>query len=379
MRTFARTMPTGDPQDVIAPVAEELIQVMAGVRRNIAHRSGASLNPTDGSECRAAVPVRVQLVSPMIRYKLDELGWYQFEKLVQAVLKAELGLSIESWGGHSDRGRDSYSKGPLPFPNKEEPSEGPFVFQAKFVQGANAAGARSETALLRAVYSEERGITEKLLVHRWRSVRHYVLLTNAPLGSSLRTSIEEHLTTVLPEAQVTSLGGNDICDLLDAHPPLRRSFPEILSLRDLDVLLSEVVNKSVLERSRAAIDEARELVPVFVRTRSYYNAFATLAKHGFLVLDGPPEMGKTAIARIVSLAQVLHGWQAVDCRHPDDLFSSYDYDTPQVFVVDDALEEPNTTSRWGVSGSETLIKHSLAWTENTGWCGLRENTFWPAH
>jgi len=42
----------------------------------------------------------------MIRYRLDDLGWYQFEWLVQAVLKDHLGIGIESWGGHGDHGRD---------------------------------------------------------------------------------------------------------------------------------------------------------------------------------------------------------------------------------------------------------------------------------
>jgi hypothetical protein len=32
----------------------------------------------------------------MIRYKLDDLGWYQFEALMQSLLKAELGLGVES-------------------------------------------------------------------------------------------------------------------------------------------------------------------------------------------------------------------------------------------------------------------------------------------
>jgi len=69
-----------------------------------------------------------------IRYKLDQLGWFQFEWLIQALLKAELGLGVQSWGGsHGDWGRDAYSLGPLAFPARDSATEGPFVFQAKFV------------------------------------------------------------------------------------------------------------------------------------------------------------------------------------------------------------------------------------------------------
>jgi hypothetical protein len=52
----------------------------------------------------------------MIRYRLDDLGWYQFEWLVQSLLKAEAGTAVESWGGHGDQGRDAYTASRLKFP-----------------------------------------------------------------------------------------------------------------------------------------------------------------------------------------------------------------------------------------------------------------------
>src|SRR6185369_4567014 len=108
----------------------------------------------------------------------------------------------------------------------------------------------------------------------------------------------------------------------------RRSFPEILSLRDLDALLTDVVNRGVLARSQAAIEESRDLIPVFVPTSAYDLTWKVLERHSFAVLDGPPEMGKTAIARTVALGHVLVDWQAIECRGPDDFFSSYDEHEP---------------------------------------------------
>ena len=58
-----------------------------------------------------------------IRYNLDSLGWFQFEWLVQSLLKAELGIGVESWGGRGDWGRDAYSVGPLPFPMRTVPAD----------------------------------------------------------------------------------------------------------------------------------------------------------------------------------------------------------------------------------------------------------------
>lgn len=90
-------------------------------------------------------------ISNLVRFFTTSLGWYQFEWLIQALLKAELGLGVQSWGGHGDWGRDAYSPGPPPFPARDTATEGPFIFQAKFVSGANAAGAKSGLALLQLV------------------------------------------------------------------------------------------------------------------------------------------------------------------------------------------------------------------------------------
>src|SRR5436190_15560399 len=90
----------------------------------------------------------------MARYRLDDLGWFQFEWLCQSLLKAKFGLSIEAWGGHSDLGRDAYSKDDLPFVKGAPPTPGPFVFQAKFVEEANAAGAKPFTNLRASVSAE---------------------------------------------------------------------------------------------------------------------------------------------------------------------------------------------------------------------------------
>ena len=51
----------------------------------------------------------------MLRYRLDDLGAYQFEKLAQSALKVRAGLSVESWGNRGDWGRDSYTPSPLRF------------------------------------------------------------------------------------------------------------------------------------------------------------------------------------------------------------------------------------------------------------------------
>ena len=311
----------------------------------------------------------------MIRYKLDDLGWYQFEWLVQSLMKADLGLSVESWGGHKDLGRDAYTRSELKFPDKNVPSPGPFIFQVKFVENANAAGAKIEPVLLGAVSKEVSRILQRQKAERVLQSRnivkqydlgHYILVTNALLTPNVRERISEMISEVVPSAEVHLLGGSDICDLLDNHPSLRRSFPQLLSIRDLDELLSQVVNRDILEKSKTAVEIAKDVAEVFVPTLSYFWAWETLREYHFVVLEGPPEVGKTAIAWMVALGQLLNGWQVVVCDEPGEFFGSFRDNDKQIFVCDDAFGrteyDPARGRKW-----ESQLERVLKRVDATHW------------
>jgi len=286
----------------------------------------------------------------MIRYRLDDLGWYQFEWLIQALLKAELGIGVEPWGGRRDQGRDSYCESPLNFPARHVTTDGPFLFQVKFVENANATGAKPKAALLDAVVKEASSITLRRRKTTWVDPTHYVLITNAPFTPEVRKQIQSTMRKAIPDVTTHCLGGKDVCDLIDKNESLRRSFPQLLSLRDLDQLLTEIINKEIFERSRSAVSSARDIVPVFVPTKAYVKAVKALHDHNFVVLEGPPEMGKTAIAWMIGIAQLSMNWEVIVCDSPNDFFRSYNQGNRQVFIADDAFGrteyDPSRGSKW---------------------------------
>lgn len=271
-------------------------------------------------------------------YRFDELGWHQFERLIQALLKAELGLGVEAWGGHSDLGRDAYCKQSLCYPDRSTLSAGPFLFQAKFVLNSTAAGADPKPALQQAVNSEAKRIQSRLAKGTWlESPKQYSLFTNVPMTPARRTLVKDALSTVLTDCHISVQGAGDIAAWLDSHPALRLSFPELLGLRDLEALLARPMDKVITERSRGALKEAEELAPVFVKTKAYQRSLRLLHERGFVLLDGPPEVGKTAIAHMIGLAMATTGWELVDCRWPEDILQKHDAGSAQIFLVDDAL------------------------------------------
>lgn len=259
----------------------------------------------------------------MLRYRLDDLGWYQFEKLIQSLLKAQFGSGIQSLGEHGDWGIDAFFNGELDFPSKYTKTKGSFIFQIKFVENANASGANPEIPLINSIRKE----IEKLKTaprYNWKDqVDHYIFITNARLSKIIRTKIKAIFSPGFPKANFYSYGGNDVCDLLDNNPQIRKAFPQLLSLRELDKILFEIVNKDIVTRSWAAIEQAKDVASIFIPTKSYKEAWQKLNKHKFVVLDGPPEVGKTAIALMIALIQLLDGWEAMYCEKPGDILQVY--------------------------------------------------------
>lgn len=306
----------------------------------------------------------------MLRYRLDDLGPYQFEKLTQSALKATVGLGVESWGNRGDWGRDAYAPGPLRFPDPSVPTDGPFIFQTKFIEGANAAGSRPNAALLSSASKEVARILERKTRRTWVEPTHFTFISNSLTDAKTREKLRAIFSDTLPSAAIHIWGGDDVCDILDRRSGIARSFPQLLSIRDLDELIRFALNTESRARSDTALQLANELVPVFAATSSYDRAWKVLRKHHFAVLEGPPEVGKSAIAWMVGLTQAAQGWETIVCRTPDVFFQTIDSNQSQVFIADDAFGrteyDPTRTSRWEADLDLLLHRldrrHWLIWT-----------------
>lgn len=307
----------------------------------------------------------------MIRYRLDDLGWYQFEWLIQALLKSECGLAVETWSASGgDYGKDAFCAHELTFPSKSALTSGPFVFQVKFVENANASGAKPEAAIQNAIKKEIDRIQSRIGQGDWEKPAYYSLITNVPLSPSIRNKLTSKLQAALPETKIILWGTNDVCDILDANENIRRSFPQLLSLRDLDELIRGALNAESRERSLSAIENARILVNVFVPTRAYEHCWEILREHHFAVLEGPPEVGKTAIAWMIAINQISQGWEGISCDKPEDFFGRHDYDRHQIFIADDAFGRTEYSVTSGQEWEKNLARilnrldqqHWLIWT-----------------
>jgi hypothetical protein len=313
------------------------------------------------------------MLSDMGEYRLDLLGWFQFERLCQTLLTVPYGLAIDVWGGSRDWGRDAYSDGPLRFPKPGEDEPGPFLFQAKFVADASQMGDRAVTRLKAMLAAEAKKLPKLAEDGEWEMPRHYVVMTNVKVGAAKRNELKGIIKGALPAATVHLLHEPNIETMLNTAPGVRLSFPQILSLRDLSGVLEEVVNRDLANRADALLADAQGLAAAFVPTRSHHRAVETVRRHGFVVLTGPPEMGKTSIAKIIALAQASGGWDVVSCAGPADFNRAYRKDARQVFVADDAFGSteyrPTVAEDWARALPEMLprvgARHWLIWTSRS--------------
>ncbi|MDQ6803502.1 MAG: hypothetical protein M3065_00745 [Actinomycetota bacterium] len=281
------------------------------------------------------------------------MGFFHFEQLWAAVLELEGEIAADTWLGEADRSRSVLSGALLGPPLVGSVLPAPVLVQCAWVRS------RRRDELLEAVRA--------LALHRpedFSVAASFVLATNVEIPFGFAREVAAMLGPV--KVRVRVLGQRELAARVDARTELRRAMPSVLGLRDLD----DLIPPEVSARSSLDGEAARGLASVFVPTAAYRRALEVLDAHRFAVLTGPPEMGKTAIARMIGLAQMTAGWEAHECVRPQDVWRALDRDRAQVFVADDAFGSteyrPDAAERWALEMERILRslddRHWLIWT-----------------
>ncbi|MHB1833639.1 MAG: nSTAND3 domain-containing NTPase [Solirubrobacteraceae bacterium] len=281
-------------------------------------------------------------------YALEQLGWLQFQQVCTRLLELDVGMDRSAWVGDADGVRFARCETGLAPPLVPCAIPGPTLIQCAW----------SRSTLDPAVAPVQRLVREQPA--QLEGLRSFLLISDAALEEPL------HDPADAGSMRVWVMGAQELSARIDALPRLRLEQPSLLGLRELEPLL----DRQATRRSSLHLESAIELAQAFAPTRAHARAVSALDSHNFAVLAGPPEMGKTATARLIALALMTDGFEAHECTSPEDLWRAFDADVSQVFVADDAFGSteyrPENAERWA-RAMERLLRtlderHWLIWT-----------------
>ena len=244
-------------------------------------------------------------------YEFGNLSPADFEDLVRDLIGREFAVRFEAFAPGPDGGMDGrHAKG-----------TSKTILQAKHY-------ARSAYASLKSQMRRERASIDKLAPSR------YVLATSCPLTPPNKSELAGLIgPALLSEADI--LGPGDLNTLLRKYPEIVKSHIK-LWLSDAAVL-DRVVHSAAHAFNKITKGEIEAKVKVYAPNPSFDGARDTLEANHVVIISGPPGVGKTTLAEMLSYAYIAEGWNLFAIRSLEDGLAVIEDKDKQIFLFDDFL------------------------------------------
>lgn len=255
----------------------------------------------------------------MARYDLLRLGAHEFEQVVQALLKAEIGADVVIFGDGPDGGRDATYSGPGRLSVNGDIVTGEWVFQCKYHDFERLGAEPARKQVVAELHSELEKITVKYRI----PCDFYILVTNVPFTGAHKTGLIDRVRNdIVPKykraiTQIRVWSYDDVARLLDKHGEVRRAYFGLLTTGDL---LYEIF-KSITESDR--VSEKARLFKSYLAKR--------FSKEGLI---GFGELGRKEDANI-SLRKVFTDLNVSVIARNDEIFQSVREDQDDPAYIED--------------------------------------------
>lgn len=246
----------------------------------------------------------------MKNYDFQILSPYEFEILSRDLLQFHFDIYLESFGEGTDQGIDlRYSKADL------------LIVQAKRYKSYSS------------LFSNLKNEVEKV---KKLNPDRYILTTSVSLSPDNKGKIKKLFTPYIQNNE-DIFGREDFNNLLTKFPSVEKNFHK-LWLSSIEVL-NEIFNRQVINQTKFFFDDIKEKIKVYVQNKSYQEALSILRSNKYVIISGPPGIGKTTLAEMLVLYLLSKSNNEFIFLSDsiDDGFRLFDENKEQIFLFDDFL------------------------------------------
>lgn len=248
-------------------------------------------------------------------YDFTSLLPADFEDLARDLVGKMLGVRFEVFGPGPDGGMDG----------RHSTAEGDIILQAKHYVG-------SPFSQLKSAMRKERTAIDRLAPAR------YVLATSRHLSPGNKSTLAGVIGSA-PLSEGDILGQGDLNQLLRDHKQVEKAHLKLWlsSTVVLQTILDAIVHAGSHAFTASEKAEIAAKVKVYAPNPSLAQAREVLDSRHVLIISGPPGVGKTTLAEILTFAYLREGWDLIALRSLEDGFERIDDMSKQVFFFDDFL------------------------------------------
>lgn len=244
-------------------------------------------------------------------YDFSPLSPADFEELARDLLGRELCIRFEAFGPGPDGGIDG----------RHASNGSHIVLQVKHYYG-------STFAALKAQMIRERPTIDRLGASR------YFLVTSRPLSPANKLTLAQVIGPVL-KTEADILSRNDLNALIRKYPEIERA--HIKLWLSSTVVLDRVLHSAAHAMNDITRGEIQSKIRLYAPNPSFNAAQNILEAQHVLIVSGPPGVGKTTLAEILTYAYLAKSWELSAIRSLDDGLSAIDDTKRQIFFFDDFL------------------------------------------
>ena len=162
----------------------------------------------------------------------------------------------------------------------------------------------------------------------------YLFFTSQSLTPNKSDQLAEVIGTSLRNPN-DIWGREDIEAALRRHPAIEKSHIKLWLTGT--AVLERVLQSGLEAFTQATRDEIIDEIKLYVRNPSFEEAIGRLEEHKVLIVSGPPGVGKTTLAKMISYHYLTEKWHFYAINSLDEGFSKIDDDAPTLFFFDDFL------------------------------------------